>query len=209
MTVRFWHFTHPARLASRHLTDDDLTVFLLGGPLGTGTDAAHVADCRRCATRLAALEALLAEDRHRLVAEADAAVTPSRLERQRAAILRAIGGSRAAARILPFPHHGPVTATTRRSLIQRSVAAAALAGLVIGGVAGRLLGPRHTATQPAMVNQARALSSPVADEPLQVSDAGDEAFLLELEAAIGEPRLEPLSALDALTPQPVATSPPQ
>jgi hypothetical protein len=95
-------------------------------------------------------------------------------------------------------------------VLRRSIAAAALGGLLIGAVAGRLLDPhgaaRDRATAVTQVDRS-ALGADPPVEALQASVAGDEAFLREFEAALVSPQVEPLSALDALTPQPVDAGP--
>jgi hypothetical protein len=156
----------------------------------------HVSGCPRCTNRLSAFEQVLSDDRLELTAEADRAFGAARLDRQRANVLRRIGGSRSVARILAFPAQGPTVATPRRRVIRRSVAAAAVAGLLIGAAAGRLADSQRDFFQQA------AEPGPRPDTltgSLQVSGA-DEAFLEDFEAALGSPRVEPLLALDELTP---------
>lgn len=186
----------------RHASDDALVFLSLVGPEASPERlVAHVAHCEHCASRLAAIDRRLADDRARLVANDDQAFAPVRLERQRGQILKRIGGSRAAARILPFPAHGPmVPAAPHRSAVRRSVAAAAVAGLVIGGAAGRLFDP-HPARDVAMSRpQVVALDRTPSVRP--ASAVSEELFLGEFEAAVGASRVEPLMALDALTPSP-------
>jgi hypothetical protein len=105
-----------------------------------------------------------------------------------------------AARVLAFPQHLPAQVPHRHP-VRRSVAAAAIAGVLIGAAAGRLLDP-HLAR--VVRFGAQAESSVPASGPesmsLQASTAGDEDFLLEFEAALGSQRVEPLQALDELTP---------
>lgn len=186
----------------RHASDDALVFLALVGPEASPERlVAHVARCSRCTVRLGTVEQTLADDRQRNVAEGDQAFSAARLERQRAQVLKRIGGSRAAARILPFPAHGPVTpAAPRHAFMRRSVAAAAVGGLLIGGAAGRLFDPHQPARQ---VRTADVRGVPAAIVPeVRTAALSEETFLGEFEAAIGAPRVEPLMALDALTPRP-------
>jgi hypothetical protein len=200
----FW--TIPRPRAFQHPSDDALTMVALVGPDGVSTPVVtHLTACSRCSVRLHALEQRLAENRHAVIAEADQAFTASRLDRQRSAVLRRIGGSRAAARILPFPAHGPVVLTPRSHLIRRWIAAAAVGGLLIGAAAGRLLDP-HRQTFRGGAGTADRTGDVAAQPAMQlqtvlISPASDEAFLRDFEAALVAPRVEPLLALDALTPR--------
>jgi hypothetical protein len=187
----------------RHASDDALTFLALVGPEASPvrlTD--HLGVCRQCALRLQDIAEALAADRRQVATEHDQEFTPARLERQRASVLRRLGGSKAAARILPFPAHGPVTpAVPGRHFMRRSVAAAAVGGLIVGGAAGRLLDPhRQPAFRPAPA-ETRTLAPEDGVQTVRVATFSEEAFLGEFEAAIGAPRIEPLRALDALTPQ--------
>jgi hypothetical protein len=196
--VAVWRI--PRARAFYHPGDDALTLLALVGPGGVSAAiVSHVTSCSQCAVRLAALEQRLAEDRRAAVAEADHTFQPPRLERQRASVLRRIGGSRAAARILPFPAHGPVVVTPRHQIVRRSVAAAAVAGLLIGVFAGRLLDPtRQFFRSSSLDRQASVTRQGV--QTVRAAVVSDEDFLLDFEAALGAPRVEALQALDELTP---------
>jgi hypothetical protein len=199
MTVTIWPLRTTS--ASGHLGDDELAVIALAGPDGAGEAAAtHVLGCPTCSERLLAVGRLLDDTRDAAIAEADRLFPAARLDRQRASILRRIAGSKGAARILPFPSHGTV-APVRHHRARRYVAAAAVAGLLIGAVAGRFF---YLPQQPLT----RAARAPIGSaEPTaavataQVSLVGDEAFLSDFEAALGGPRVAPLQALDAMTPR--------
>ncbi|MGE3843306.1 MAG: hypothetical protein AB7I50_17180 [Vicinamibacterales bacterium] len=160
----------------------------------------HLKACAPCQARLTELDRILAQERRAAVAEADAAFGGARLERQRASILRRIGGSRAAARILPFPGAVP-TAPRPRHFWKRSIAAAAVAGVILGAVAGRLLPSRSATTASVPATAERAAAPRLGPEVVRAASwSADEQFLQDFEAAIGERRVEPLIALDALTP---------
>jgi len=161
--------------------------------------ADHLKDCATCQARFAELDRVLAQERRAAAAEADAAFGGTRLEQQRASILRRIGGSRAAARILPFP--GAMQPAPRpHRLWKRSIAAAAVAGIVLGAVAGRLL-PARSASAGAPAAVERTAPTRVGAEVVRAANwSADEQFLQDFEAAIVESGVEPLVALDALTP---------
>jgi hypothetical protein len=173
---------------------------LLGVDASRASLVAHVSACTRCSARLEELIEAVAEDRRRVIGEADRGFSSLRLEHQRAAILRRIGGSRAAARILPFPAPAAAAAQPRRQRVRRWGAAAAVATLIVGAGAGRFLGPRsslfpaYPSAPPYGASVAHEL------ETLQASVATDEAFLLDFEASLGTPHVEPLRVLDELTP---------
>lgn len=131
-----------------------------------------------------------------LVSLADAAFGRGRLERQRAAIGRRVAqrSSGAHARVLRFP--GAVVRTAAAQPWRRWVAAAAVMGLVAGAAAGRffLPTPRPSASLSRTLPTAQITPAHLRMSP------GDEAFLIEFDAALAGPSGAPLRALDALTP---------
>jgi hypothetical protein len=195
-------FSPTPRRRDGHASDDELAVLAFADFRGCDPAVSeHAVSCRECGLRLRALQQALADDRHEAIAEADRAFPAGRLEQQRANILRRIGGSRAVARILPFPAHGPHMAPTGHRVAWRPIAAAALTGLIVGTFAGRLLGPADLASRASGSHPPAAIVAPAASPPLlQASAAAEEAFLRDFEAAVGSPRVEPLRALDELTP---------
>jgi hypothetical protein len=91
------------------------------------------------------------------------------------------------------------------------VAAAAVAGLCVGLLTGRALRPWPETTSrssfasasPRPASAGRPLVDPSLRQATTLVDQHDvdEAFLHELDLAIMAPRIAPLEALDALTPQ--------
>lgn len=132
-----------------------------------------------------------------MVAEADAAFDARRLTRQRAAIARRVAQRALGvhARVLRFP--GAVVRTAAAHPWRRWVAAAAVTGLVAGTVAGRFLPLTGSSDRVARVGSAPSVR--IAPATLRMSP-GDEAFLLEFDAALSGRPGAPLRALDALTP---------
>jgi hypothetical protein len=164
--------------------------------------AAHAdlcVDCRQEAEALAAsLDALRAD----LEAEADAVFTPLALDRQRAAIMRRLVPAERA-RVLAFPARGQ-TRPSAYGHARRWVAGAAAAGLLVGVIAGRVLlpaGPQlwHRWSEPAPAPATVATTAAPANA--SAADDADEIFLTELDMAAVQPRIEPLRAIDALTPR--------
>lgn len=191
-------------LPSAHPDDGDLmAVAALGasaGPVSRDIER-HLASCPDCVDRTDALVASFDTLSTDLDAEVDALFPPARLERQRQSILRHLEPDREPGRVLRFP--GPLRLSRRApgQVARRWVAAAAVAGLFVGVFAGRLLDPpRWHPTRPAAaVAFAPALGAHPA--PVPGGAPNDEAFLVELDAAVFSPRIEPLRTLDALTPR--------
>jgi hypothetical protein len=194
-----------------HPSDDRLAVLALApgdvSPDDAQRDAeTHVRACARCAERLSAMVRLLAGARAAAEAEADEFFTPTRLDRQHSQILRRLGAGRMPARVIPFPLP-PRPQSPVRQVARRWVAAAAAAGLLVGVAGGRLVGP-----QPAsilhMVGRGVA-PAPEHATPISI-EAGftEEEFLVELDAAAFQPRIEQLRVLDELTPrvQPISST---
>jgi anti-sigma factor RsiW len=192
----------------RHPADERLIALYFGdGDADAGEERAvrqHVHGCETCTWRYTELIAPLERLRADAASEADEFFTPARLDAQRAAIRERLELGARASRVIPFPASRP---TLDRAVISRPmfrwVAAAAAAGLLVGVSAGRFLTTdRGVATKPPSVAAAPASSPTVTPRPAtyRPADAGDEAFLVEVEAAVARQRIAALSALDDLTP---------
>jgi hypothetical protein len=198
-----WLTRQPA--PHRHPSDDELTLLALAGIHSSDVlVAVHVRACPACAQRMVHLETSLASQRAELAVEADRLFPAARLERQRFAVLQRIGGGRTGARVLAFPRHASVEPLRRHETLRRYVAAAAVAGLLVGAVAGRLFEPgsdwpRREARTANRVTLER--TAPL--EARQTLTAAEEAFLRDYETAVGSTRVEALRTLDELTPHPV------
>jgi hypothetical protein len=127
------------------------------------------------------------------------------MERQRDRIFRRIDALHAGPRVLPFPaavQHGHAAPQPR--VFRRWVAAAAVAGLLAGLGAGRMMFTRDTSTTadarqqmtpaPASVRQPPAMRA-LHGEPA----VNDEEFLSEIELATAAPRTRELRAIYAFT----------
>lgn len=165
---------------------------------------AHLETCPACAQQVAALEASLAETRREVEREADAVFTERRLARQHSAILRRLDPAAEPGRVLTFPAMSAL-AHPVRMVARRWVAAAAVVGLVSGLAAGRFLDRHEQGRDFALTARARtdvpATSRTASVRTAAFDAADDEQFLVEVEAALLAPRIEPLRTIDALTPR--------
>lgn len=196
---------------NRHLSDEELVAVCL--PDAEPAEwrerrAAHLGSCPHCHERLARTSEFLEQLRTAATEAADAAFPPELLALQRQRIARRLeraGTHLGPARVLRFP--AMFCGTGRHDARRRWIAAAALAGLVAGLVVGRLVYPMLPAGIDAVSIVRSARSTAGAPQPGSAAPASassrhvaDEAFLMELEAALNERRIGDLRALDALTP---------
>jgi hypothetical protein len=191
-----------------HLSDDRLIeVCVLEAP--TPAEQQHLAACARCDARRSRLESMLDDVSVSAAEAADAAFPPERLTRQQARIMAHLQHEGRPARVIAFPAghvHAPVVSRTRPA--SRWIAAAAVAGLVIGIIAGRV-GHDVSLGRPGM---ARVIAARNVETPelratgstgrlREVSNpVSDEEFLSEMEIAIDSPAAA-LQPLDDLTPR--------
>lgn len=203
----------------RHLSDATLAEWAMLGSVDVGVvedgmvlsaDAAeHLARCEPCQRRRDELVALLGDVKRVARSDADAALTPQRLASQRQRITRRIAalvGSAAPARVLRFP--AKIRSVPRTLEQHRWLAAAMVAGLVVGVFAGQMLDfTRGDGTRPAetivatmdgdaFVSASRAVALRGAQGLLD-----DEMILTEIDGALATEYCEALNALDALTPR--------
>ncbi len=187
----------------RHLSDEDLLALI-----ESATSDAHLETCARCATRHAELLCAFA-DLDGIHAEADAAFDDERLLHQGTHILRRLDRNHGPARVLPFPAAADEARGMRlfAAAGRRWVAAAAIAGLVVGVFSGRLF-MAHRTSQDATDAGRRAYGSSVRRSlvgpvlvPAELRASGvDEVLLEEVETALARPRVYELTAIDAITP---------
>ena len=184
-----------------HLSDERLIELSLGRSTSAREDG-HLALCAGCQSRQASMAVLLDEINEAGVIEADMAVPPARLARQRARILQRVAQVAVPARVLSFPSvSAGVSSALGWKPNTRWVAAAALAGLLVGLLADHALtrlpsAPRRAARE--------AVSTPVVNAPAMraVSNAqSEDEFFGQLEAAVGSTGPLVLHALDAMTPR--------
>jgi len=192
-----------------HISDDRLMeVCMLEAP--SIAEQQHLGACARCDARRARLLALLDDVSGTAAADADAAFPPERLARQQTRILGYLLHNGRPARVIAFPAgpaHEPMVSRTRPST--RWVAAAAVAGLVIGIFAGRF-GHDYSFLRPAgspviVARSANGLGLSAAGGAGSIREvsaaASDEEFLSQIEIAIDGPSAAALQPLDDLTPR--------
>ena len=191
-----------------HLSDDRLVeLCLLEAP--STVEQQHLGACSRCDARRVRLQHVLDEVSTAASSEADAAFPPERLARQHSRILAHLQHMGRPARVIAFPAayaHEPGASRTRPAT--RWIAAAAVAGLVVGAIAGRM-GHDYSIGRPG---PSRAIVARAAETPEIRSTAGagtfrevsttlsDEEFLSQIEIAIDGPAAAALQPLDDLTP---------
>ena len=194
---------------ARHLRDDrlfDCYVAERGGePLDPRT-ADHLADCTNCRARYMDLSAFMSGLRAEADAEIDAVFSPDALRAQQQHIASRIEHLGHAARVISFPAHQTNDhaglAARVSSLAPRWIAAAAVAGLVVGVGVGSVFqsGGRFSRVRPPApaTGAPAATSVPIARPE---TAAADDEFLSELELALERPHPRELLALDELTPR--------
>jgi len=192
---------------ARHLHEDrlfDCYVAERSGEDLSRTAAEHLSACHDCGVRYRELSRFMDGLRAEAEAETDAVFTPEQLRLQQQHIAKRIEHLGHPARVLSFPVrlvHRHLTRHASR-IAPRWAAAAAAAGVFVGVGAGVVFDSRArvrpapmTIARPARIEpQAVAVSNPV---PL----VDDDAFLSEIEAAIGGSHNQELLPFDALTPR--------
>ena len=196
-------------MTASHLSDERLIeVCVLEVP--SPAEQQHLSACARCDARRIRLQRLLDDVSETAAAAADAAFTPERLTRQQARILAHLQREGRLARVIAFPAghapHESVVSRTRPG--SRWIAAAAVAGLVVGVIAGRF-GHDYSFGRPGA---ARVIVARTAEQPelratgttptiLEVTASiSDDEFLNQIEMAIDAPAAAALQPLDDLTP---------
>ena len=191
-----------------HLPDDRLIeLSMLDAP--SATEQQHLSACARCDARRVRLQRLLEDVSDTATAEADAAFPPERLVRQHSRILARLVHEGRPARVIAFPaghtQSEPVVSRTRPR--SRWIAAAAVAGLVVGVIAGRFghdypfsrpsrIIIAHTAEQPEL--RAPGTTGPIREATVSISE---DEFLSQLELAADSPAAAALQPMDDLTPR--------
>jgi hypothetical protein len=206
MNVATRHDSNDAQLApyrGGHLSDDELIARRLERDAwlpSPGGD--HLDTCGTCRARVEGLQRWLDEAADDARREADEVFTTARLDEQKARILARLDQG-AQARVLPFPPV-PDQAISRRVAV-RWISAAAAAGLLIGFSAPRLTRflPQREARIELVSSAADGRTRPAGVDAGFGPAAGtnEEAFLIELDAALEGPAIQELSAIDALTPR--------
>jgi hypothetical protein len=198
--------------AKRHLDENVLLRRYLADRGLAALDASdeaplrHLAHCPACEARYLALRTAFDDTREAALADAEAACTAERMERQRERILRRIDSALSGPKVLPFPAAGQNGhATPQPRVLRRWVAAAAAAGLLVGLATGRMVFNGGTLTTADASRQAVPASAPAsAQVPTMRAlhaepSVSDEEFLSEIELATAAPRTRELRAIYAIT----------
>ena len=187
-------------MISRHLSDDRLIELgLTGNP--SAPEQQHLGACPVCESRRAATARVLEEVSIVAHEDADEVFTAERLARQQSRIFQRIDHEGRPARVIAFPAAQEAPSVVSRTRpASRWIAAAAVAGLVVGLAAGRLAPDTRRA-----LGGGRQTTTVVTTAPAQALTAAtplsDDQLLGEIELAIngrGGPSLQPL---DELTPR--------
>jgi predicted anti-sigma-YlaC factor YlaD len=193
----------------RHLNDAALAEIWTAAAAGEQAAGGHLDECGSCRARYAAFAAWLDGLRDDAVGEADEAFPAEKLAVQQAHIFRRLEAMERPARVIAFPRFAHPS-SAQHSNARRWIAAAAVAGLVIGLAGGQVIDLRRkvagtSSSFTATASPPRAVSDRVVEEGSYhaVSLTYDEAVLMDIsaESTAYAPMPEPLRALDGLTPR--------
>jgi predicted anti-sigma-YlaC factor YlaD len=194
----------------RHLHEERLFECYVAERSGEAVDppsASHLSSCGECRARYTELSRFMEGLREEAEAETDALFTPQQLRVQQQQIVRRLEHLGQPARVLSFPArliHRHLAGHAQR-IAPRWAAAAAVAGLFVGVGLGVFFDSRTGSTPIVMTALTAARTPPqVAPIAATVSPApvlDVDAFLSELEAALGGPLNQELLPFDALTPR--------
>lgn len=196
-------------MKTSHLSDDRLVeIGLTETP--SGLEQQHLGACPPCETRRAGIAHMLGQLSQAAIEDADAAFPADLRARQQVRILQRLGQEGRLeqegrpAKVIAFPAgHTPDSVLARSRPATRWIAAAAVAGLVVGLAAGRFgqQGPRgfeapQAASRPSAApfvgeSQFRAVTATISDDEL----------LGQIELAVDGRGGASLRPLDELTPR--------
>jgi hypothetical protein len=167
----------------------------------------HLRSCAACHTRYVELTGFLTDLKHDANADADAIFTTARLATQHATIMQRLETQRAG-NVISFPGRGAQQGTSPSPRVApRWLVAAAAASLFVGMAIGRtILNPAWSGRASFAESSQRTPAPSLAPQPASSvapatpTAADDDAFLMELEAALQRPHIRELQPLDALTP---------
>jgi hypothetical protein len=190
-------------MRNRHFSDDRLIELSLDCIPGDA-EQEHLDDCAACDTRRQATMDLIEDCTLAAQQDADAIFTDDRLERQRSRILHRIDHEGRPAKVISFPAT-PVTEISplRARPATRWIAAAAAAGLVIGLLAGQVVGgvraPRGVS--PSLQSARQAVGAPATGVRQVLTTMSDEEFLFSVDNAVERAGGSALGPLDQMTPR--------
>ena len=193
---------------NRHVSDTDLMAVWTDSHLGEYPQTAagaHVRGCSSCRSRLASLSSWLDGLRSDARQEADEVFPRERLVAQHGQILRRLEAMERPARVLAFPRFAKAI-SVRDVGRQRWIAAAAVAGLVVGIGLGQTF--HFGGSQRSAETQARAVTPGTVERASRggivltpVAGGSDEMFLYDSEVSLSSERIpESLRSLHEITP---------
>ncbi|HEY1303062.1 MAG TPA: hypothetical protein VGF24_05915 [Vicinamibacterales bacterium] len=183
-----------------HLTDNQLIELSLAGI--DRTSEPHLAECKHCDARIAALTSMLSDVDGSLTAEVDEAFPPERLARQQAQILQQIEHEGRPARVIAFPAAQSVPVRVHRRRSRRWVAAAgAIAASFVVGILADHLTYELSRSRPVATHLAVRTGDQHAPVRTVAASLSDDELLGQIEAAVGSTGPASLRALDAMTPR--------
>jgi hypothetical protein len=185
----------------RHLTDAQLIEASVGGGVSaesTRECAEHVEHCSECRGRHDAIRLLLAETSQAAESAADAVFSEERLARQHERIMERVEHVSRTGRVISFPTAFGRVAPPSTAHKSRWIAAAAVAGLLVGLLGGHLTHDLRVQPGPAMTARtpAGAARSPI----VPASQPAEDDLLGQVEIAFEGRGPSALRPLDALTP---------
>jgi hypothetical protein len=163
----------------------------------------HLGHCHDCDGRRASMAHLLDETAQASAEDVEAAFPAERLARQQLQILERVEAVAGPARVIAFPAV-PASAPgviSRSRPTTRWIAAAAVAGLVIGIVAGRAGRDPGQAGRDGRATLVQARQDAGQGIRTVSTPLSDDQLLIEIESAIESRSGGALHALDALTPR--------
>lgn len=188
-------------MGHRHLTDDRLIeVCTVDAP--AVVEQQHLDACSSCDARRRDVEQMLLDCTAAANAELDQVFPADRLARQHARILQRVDHDGRPGRLISFPaSHSAEPSFMRARASSRWIAVAAVAGLVIGLLAGQVVhAPYRVLSQPAMQSAARS-QAPAQSVIAVGTTMSDEEFLGRIDSASERSGGSALGPLDQLTPR--------
>jgi anti-sigma factor RsiW len=196
----------------RHLSEDRLIDFCLRergsdelDPVRAAVVRAHLAACERCTRQYAEIAGLLDATHEEAAARADEHFPESRLSAQFDRIMRRVDHLGRPGQVISFPlaRRVPQVVETATGATRRWAAVAAVASLLVGFAAGRLVTRSELRTATPVASATHATAPRATPPPAPKYASADDAFvsldLSEIDLADTD-RPVVLQAYDAMTP---------
>jgi hypothetical protein len=189
-----------------HLTDVAFTEFWTASfETGQPSTDPHLNTCEECQARYAAFTEWMDGLRSDALAEADEVFTADRLAAQQAQVMRRLEALERPARVIAFPKFSRPAAAPQRH-VQRWVASAAAAGLIIGLAAGQFVDIRDAfggreagAMAQARSSQPRQINASPVVSTISTSSVSDEDIFFG--NMVRTAQYSTLKTMDDITPR--------